>query len=107
MRNTKGSRRERELLEKLTAEGFLCHRVAGSGKGETAICDIIAINGSTILIEVKSRNKFYYSKRDINQLKNLVENSKRVNAKPYLYVKLNFKDWKPFDLTEGIPEKVS
>ena len=58
VRNAKGSRRERELLEKLAKEGFLCHRIAGSGKAETAICDIIAIrNGEPHLIEVKSRKK--------------------------------------------------
>jgi len=108
MRNAKGSRRERELLEKLAKEGHLCHRIAGSGKGETAICDIIAIkDGIPHLFEVKSRKKVYYPRDDHEQLNNLIDVSKRVGAKAILAVKINFKGWQYFDLhSQGIPEKV-
>ena len=41
--NQKGHRREREFLEKLIKDGFIAHRIAGSGKGEDAICDLIGI----------------------------------------------------------------
>ena len=107
VRNAKGSRRERELLEKLAKEGFLCHRIAGSGKGDTAICDIIAIkDGVSHLIEVKSRKKVYYPRDHHPQLKDLIKAAKDVSAKPLLAVKLNYKDWQFFNLHEGIPKKV-
>jgi len=106
--NAKGSRRERELLMKMSAEGFLCHRIAGSGVGETAICDIIAIkDGVPHLIEVKSRKKVYYPKENHPQLNELMRAAKQVGAKPLLAVKLNYKEWQFFDLhKEGIPAKV-
>jgi len=106
--NAKGSRRERELLEILSNRGHLCHRIAGSGKGETAICDIIAIkDGIPHLFEVKSRKKVYYPRNDHEQLNTLIQVSKKVGAKAMLAVKINFKDWQYFDLHEqGIPQKV-
>jgi len=68
--NKKGDRRERELLDMLVKNGFIVHRIAGSGKGEDAICDLIAIdtNGKVHFIEVKSRKKYYYTKDHIDQL---------------------------------------
>lgn len=107
-RNAKGSRRERQLLEKLSKEGYLCHRIAGSGVGETAICDIIAIKGGVPhLIEVKSRKKVYYPKENHPQLNELIRVARNAQAKPVLAVKLNYKDWQFFDLHgKGIPEKV-
>ena len=107
--NAKGSRRERELLEKMSKEGYLCHRIAGSGVGETAICDIIAIkDGKAHLIEVKSRKKVYYPKEHHPQLNELIKAAKGAGAKAILAVKLNYKDWQFFDLHErGLPEKVS
>ena len=105
--SAKGSRRERELLEKLTKEGYVVHRVAGSGLKEEAICDLVAVkNGKIEFIECKSRKKVYYSKRDLNQLKELIKVSKSCKAKPLLAVKLNYKDWQIIDLEKGIPEKV-
>ncbi|MBU5575439.1 MAG: Holliday junction resolvase Hjc [Candidatus Aenigmatarchaeota archaeon] len=108
VRNSKGSRRERELLSLFSKNGFVVHRVAGSGKGEDAICDLIAIdkNGKVSLIEVKSRKNVYYTKDDISQLNELINYAKKCNSKPILAVKLNYKDWQFFDLTKGIPEKV-
>ena len=105
--NAKGSRRERQFLEKLTKEGYLCHRIAGSGVGSTAICDIIAIkDGVPHLIEVKSRKKVYYTRESKVQLEELVKAAKRVGAKPVLAVKLNNKEWKTFDLSNEIPKVV-
>jgi len=106
--NAKGSRRERELLMKMSTEGYLCHRIAGSGVGETAICDIIAIkDGVPHLIEVKSRKKVYYPKEHRQQLENLMKVACKSGAKATLAVKLNYKDWQFFDLhKEGIPAKV-
>jgi Holliday junction resolvase len=107
--NAKGSRRERELLEKLNKEGFVAHRIAGSGVGENAICDLIAIKGGIPhFFEVKSRKKVYYPKEHTGQLKGMMDAAKNCGAKAILAVKLNYKEWQFFDLHErGIPEKVS
>ncbi len=106
--NQKGHRRERELLEKLVGDGFVVHRIAGSGRGEDAICDLIAINenGEVHFIEVKSRKKCFYSKEHSEQLNTLIEAAKKCKAKPVLAVKLNYKPWVMIDLNNGIPQKV-
>jgi Holliday junction resolvase len=106
-KSSKGSRRERELLEFLTKQGFVVHRVAGSGMKEEAICDLVAVNnGKVQFIECKSRKKAYYSKQHLNQLSELIRVAKTCKAKPILAVKLNYKDWKIIDLENGIPKKV-
>ena len=106
--SSKGSRRERELLEFLTKQGFVVHRVAGSGLKEEAVCDLIAVkDGAVQFIECKSRKKTYYSKEHLNQLNELIKIATSCKAKPMLAVKINYKDWKLIDLVEGIPKKVS
>ena len=106
--NRKGHRRERELLEKLTKDGFIVHRIAGSGKGEDAICDLIAVDtdGKVHFIEVKSRKKYYYTKDHKDQLVQLVDIANKCKANPILALKLNYKPWLMIDLNKGIPEKV-
>ena len=105
--SAKGSRRERELLEFLAKQGFVVHRVAGSGLKEEAVCDLIAVKeGKVQFIECKSRKKVYYSKEHLNQLNELIKIAKSCKAKPILAVKINYKEWKLFELIEGIPEKV-
>jgi Holliday junction resolvase len=106
-KSPKGSRREREFAEFLTKKGFVVHRVAGSGLKEDAICDLIAVkNGKVHFIECKSRKKTYYTKFHAGQFKELVTIANRCKAKPVLAVKLNYKEWKIFDLNKKIPEKV-
>lgn len=106
-RSAKGSRRERELLEKLTKEGFVVHRVAGSGLKEEAICDLIAVkDGIPHFIECKSRKKTYYSKDNLEQLNEMIRVANTCKAKPVLAVKLNYKEWQIIDLNKGIPEKI-
>jgi Holliday junction resolvase len=106
-RSPKGSRRERELLDFLTKKGFVVHRIAGSGLGEEAICDLIAVkNGKVQFIECKSRKKAYYTKFHSEQFKKLIRIAKKCKAKPVLAVKLNYKEWQFFDLRKRIPEKV-
>lgn len=105
--SSKGSRRERELLEFFTKKGFVVHRVAGSGLKEEAVCDLIAVkDGLVQFIECKSRKKAYYSKEHLNQLNELIKVAKSCKAKPILAVKLNYKDWQIIDLEKEIPEKV-
>jgi len=106
-KSPKGSRRERELLEMLIKKGFVVHRVAGSGLGGEAICDLVAVkNGKVQFIECKSRKKAFYSKFNLDQFKGLIRIAKKCKAKPILAVKLNYKDWQFFDLNKRIPEKV-
>lgn len=103
----KGHRRERELLDFLTKKGYVVHRIAGSGLGEDAICDLIAVkNGKVHFIECKSRKKTYYSKQHLEQLNELIKVAKSCKAKPVLAVKLNYRDWQLFDLNKKIPERV-
>lgn len=105
--NGKGQRREREFLEKLTKDGFVAHRIAGSGKGEDAICDLIAIKeGIPHFVEVKSRKKVFYTKEHLPQLEAMKKAALECKAKPMLAVKLNYKEWQVFDITNDIPSKV-
>jgi Holliday junction resolvase len=103
----KGTRRERELLEKMVKENYVVHRIAGSGLGREAICDLIAVkSGEVLFIECKSKKKAYYSKEHREQFEKLIKAAKKAGAKPVLAVKLNYKDWQFFDLRKGIPVKV-
>jgi len=106
--NHKGHRRERELMDKLIKEGMIVHRVAGSGRGEDAICDLIAVDsdGRPHFIEVKSRKKIFYTKQHEDQLNAIINAANKCNAKPVLAVKLNYKPWIMLDLNDGIPKKV-
>ncbi|MFQ6010081.1 MAG: hypothetical protein ACE5J7_03120 [Candidatus Aenigmatarchaeota archaeon] len=105
--NKKGHRRERQLVEKLVKEGWVVHRVAGSGLKDSAICDLIAIkHGITHLIEVKSRKKVFYTKEHHPQLKEMISAAKKCGARAMLAVKLDYREWQFIDLHEGIPHKV-
>ena len=92
--NHKGHRKEREYLDMVTSQGMIAHRVAGSGRGEDAICDIIAVDltGEAHFIEVKSRKKVFYTKQHLDQLNTMMEAAKKCNAKPVLAV---FKKIRP------------
>jgi Holliday junction resolvase len=106
-KSAKGSRRERELLDFLTKKGFVVHRVAGSGLGEDAICDLVAVkNGEVQFVECKSRKKVYYTKINSEQLRELIKIANSCKAKPVLAVKINYKEWQIFDLNENMPMKV-
>ena len=106
--NKKGHRRERQLVEKLVEEGWVVHRVAGSGMKDSAICDLIAIrDGVPHLIEVKSRKKIFYTKEHHPQLNEMISAAKRCGAKAMLAVKLDYKPWQLIDLDEGIPQRVA
>ena len=104
----KGHTRERQLKELLVKQGLVVHRVAGSGHGDDAICDLVAIekDGTVQLIEVKSRKTVFYTKSHLPQLNTMINAANNCNAKPILAVKLNYKPWKFFDLNKEIPRKV-
>jgi Holliday junction resolvase len=106
-KSPKGSRRERELVDFLTKKGHIVHRVAGSGSKDSAVCDLVAIKrGKVQMIEVKSRKKVFYTKGYLAQLNEMIRLATSCGAKPTLAVKLNYKDWKFFDLEKEIPPKV-
>jgi len=106
-KKAKGNRCEIELFKKLNSEGYVCHRVAGSGTHCQAVCDLVALkNGESLMIEVKSRRRVYKPNEDIGQLRKMIETANRCGAKPILAVRLNFRDWQMFDLNEKIPDKV-
>jgi Holliday junction resolvase len=106
-KSPKGSRRERELVDFLTKQGHVVHRVAGSGSKDSAICDLIAIkDGIVQMIEVKSRKKVFYSREHLPQLEGLAKAAEKCGAGATLAVKLNYKKWMFYDLHEGIPTKV-
>lgn len=105
--SAKGSRRERELLELLTRRGFVVHRVAGSGKGEVAVCDLIAVkNGKVDFIECKSRKKIYYPADDAEQLRQLILIAKTARARPILAVKLAYRPWRLIDISKRVPPRI-
>ena len=96
--NKKGHRREREFLDHLIKDGFVAHRIAGSGKGDDAICDLIAIkDGIPHLIEVKSRKKVFYTKEHLKQLEDMKKVALECKAKPVLAVKIDYKKWQVFE----------
>ena len=105
--NKKGHRRERELLDKMTREGYVVHRIAGSGSKDSAICDLVAVkDGIVHFIEVKSRKKVFYTKSHSEQFEILKKAAKACGAKATLAVKLDYKDWQMIDLHQEIPEKI-
>ncbi len=95
-------------MDKLVKEGMVVHRIAGSGRGTDAICDLIAIDseGKPHFIEVKSRKKVFYTKEHEPQLRAIIDAANKCNAKPVLAVKLNYKPWQMIDLSNGIPKKI-
>jgi len=105
--NKKGHRRERELLDKLTKEGYVVHRIAGSGSKDSAICDLVAVkNGVVQFIEVKSRKKVFYTRSHEEQFEILRKAAIACGAKATLAVKLDYKEWKMLDLHKEIPIKI-
>ncbi|MBR9682570.1 MAG: hypothetical protein GOV02_02755 [Candidatus Aenigmarchaeota archaeon] len=105
--NKKGHRRERELLDKMNAEGYVVHRIAGSGSKDSAICDLVAVkNGIVQFIEVKSRKKIFYTKSHEEQFEILRKAAKACGAKATLAVKIDYKDWQMLDLHKEIPTKI-
>jgi len=108
--SVKGSRRERELLRILQERGFVVHRVAGSGVGEKAICDLVAVkDGKAFFYECKSRKKYYYPREDSKQLQILMTAANKCGARAMLAVKINHKDWKFVNISDHLsaPDEIN
>ena len=88
----KGAHAERKLIEMLRSQGYVCVRVAGSGRARFEQPDIIASNRKRLLsIECKhiSANSVYISKEEVHALK---EFSKKFGAEPIIAVRFK-KKW--------------
>jgi Holliday junction resolvase len=92
-RKSVGINAERELIHLFWASGWSAVRVAGSGSSHYPSCDIIASNATRKLaIEskvTKDKSK-YFSKEEINQLKQF---SERFGAEPWIGVKFKNINW--------------
>lgn len=92
---TKGSKYERELVQRFWDAGFGVIRAPTSGGATSrALPDIVAGNGRVYYaIEVKMRRKFpIYIRRE--QVRELEEFSERFGAKAFIAIKLPYKAWK-------------
>lgn len=91
---SKGINAERDLIHRFWNIGsWMAVRIAGSGSMRYPSADIIASNKHRRLaIECKStkKNRKYFSKDDINQLKEFAE---RFGAEPWIAVKFKRKGW--------------
>lgn len=90
----KGSRIERDLLDKFTENGWKAARVAGSGVNENTFCDLIAgkINSKGYAVEVKSSKspRIYITKK---QIEDFIVFSLAMGLTPVLAVRFNREGW--------------
>jgi len=96
--NTKGSRRERELVNKLDDHGFAVMKAPASGSAtERDLPDVLAGNGEDFYaFEAKaSSGKPIYL--DQEEVKSLCYFSKAFGAKPRIAVRFDREDWYFFD----------
>ena len=89
----KGSRAERELLAMFWENNFGGYRSAGSGSTPLPSPDILVGNGKRYLaIECKSlKDKYKYLEEE--QIKELVEFSKKFGAEAWIGVRFNNLGW--------------
>jgi len=96
---SKGSNMERELVKLFAANGWRAARVAGSGVGDEAPCDIIAgkMGRRGYVVEVKSsrKNTIYIKK---SQIEDFMKFSEMISVKPVLAVRFLREGWLFVDL---------
>jgi Holliday junction resolvase len=94
MANTKGDRRERELVNRLDEAGFAVMRAPASGGAtQRELPDVLAGNGDVFYaIEAKSSSKkpIYLSGEEIEAL---VYFSRNFGARPKIGVRFDREDW--------------
>jgi len=91
----KGSRYERELVQKFWDAGFGVMRAPTSGGATSrALPDIVAGNGKVYYaIEVKMKKELPIYIRE-EQVEEIKEFSRRFGAKAFIAVKLPYKEWR-------------
>jgi holliday junction resolvase Hjr len=96
---SKGSNMERELVKLLASNGWRAARVAGSGVGDEAPCDVIAgkLGRQGHVIEVKSSRKdtIYIKKA---QIEDFVLFASLIGVKPALALRFLREGWLFIDL---------
>ncbi len=93
MSKSKGSRAERELLAMFWENNFAGYRAAGSGSTPLPSPDLLVGNGKRYLaIECKSlKTKAKYLEQE--QIKELIEFSKKFGAEPWIGLRFNNIGW--------------
>ncbi len=92
-RKSRGTNAERDLVNKFWAHGWAAMRAAGSGSTQFPAPDVIASNGTRILvIEVKltTEERKYFTKKEIKELKYFAE---KFGAEPWVAIKFFRKEW--------------
>jgi Holliday junction resolvase len=95
---------ERTYVKLVNERGGLAHRVAGSGCGKYAICDVITVeNKEVFAVEIKSTKevKLRLSKKEVERLHDMqrvVANNKPFKAKLAIHFKR--RGWKEIDITK-------
>src|SRR5690606_22528223 len=94
MSKAKGSRAERELLDKFTEHGWSAARVAGSGTNENTFCDLIAgkRGKKAYAIEAKSSKnpRIYITKKQIEEF---ITFSEIMGFVPVIAARFNREGW--------------
>jgi len=87
---------ERDFVKLMTKLGLDCHRVAGSGSAEDAVCDcILFYNQRTYLVEVKAtKEKVLYMRKGVReQLQKMITVCERNGLIPLLAIKFKQRGW--------------
>ncbi|MCF7859926.1 MAG: hypothetical protein K9N07_11495 [Candidatus Cloacimonetes bacterium] len=101
MRNCANTRYENEFLNLQVSKGWHCERVAGSGLGQHAVCDLVLFReGKVYLVEIKATKepKFYFRAHIKKQLDRMVEVAKKSNVGAILAVKYKYRGWEEQEL---------
>jgi len=96
MKNCSNTRYENEYLNKQIALGWHCERVAGSGLGQHAVCDLVLFReGRVYLVEVKATRepKFYLRAKVKEQLARMTAVARKSNVGALLVVKYKYRGW--------------
>lgn len=97
--NTKGDRRERELVNRLDEAGFAVMRAPASGSAtERDLPDVLAGNGESFYaIEAKSSggNPIYLEKQELDGLTFFATN---FGATPKIGIRYDWCEWRFFDI---------
>jgi Holliday junction resolvase len=99
---------ERDYVQWQIKQGNYAVRVAGSGTGDSSVCDCVLLkNGFTALVEVKATKKgvFYFDKRTSFQLERMIGIAMKHGAIPMLAVWFKNRGWRELILGGGIPSK--
>ncbi len=96
MQAYRNTRYENEFLNLQVEKGWHCERVAGSGMGQHAVCDLVLFReGKVYLVEVKATKepKFYRRAKVKRQLDKMTTVARKVNVGAILAIKFKHRGW--------------